>query len=248
MKKLQLPLLFLFCLVINALGADSKRQMTVSIYEVGDSIVDYDSNFKNLFHNWTGKNLSNASDFKLLNFTILETIADSSTLEFYSRLMTSRRMIGKASKSSDKTSKTGVSEKKYAVEPTQFSEDSLYTVKNLRIRKFYDDRKFFQEVKRIMSDDFSMREVKSGQIGVIKSPDLLSDDEYKALILEGAKAERAMMQLYFKQFVNIGDAVYVVHFRYMDKLYTDYVVCDSKTKKVKMDGFFKGVHLYVDVE
>ena len=206
MKKLQLPFLFLFCLVINALGADSKSHMTVSIYEVGDSIVDYDTNFRNLFHNWTGKNLTNASDYKLLNFTLLEAIADSSTLEFYSRLMTSRKMIGLGSKYSDKTTK-GISEVKYAVEPTQLSEDSLYTVKNLRIRKFYDDRKFFQEIKRITSDDFSIREVKSGQIGAIKSPDLLSDDEYKALIIEGAKAERVMMLLYFKQFVNIGDAV-----------------------------------------
>ena len=248
MKKLQLPFLFMFCLVINALGADSKRQMTMSIYEVGDSIVDYDTNFRNLFHNWTGKNLTNASDYKLLNFTFLETIADSSTLEFYSRLMTSTRMIGLAAKHSDKTSKTGISEIKYVVEPTQFSEDSLYTVKNLRIRKFYDDRKFFQEIKMITSDDFSMSELESGQIGAIKSPDLLSDDEYKALILEGTKGDRAIKQLYFKQFTNIGDAVYVVHFRYMDKLYSDYVVCDSKTKKVKIDGFFKGIQLYVDVE
>lgn len=248
MKKLQLSFIFLIYLVINALGADSKRQMTVSIYEVGDSIVDYDTNFRNLFHNWTGKYLANASDYKLLNYTFLETIADSSTLDFYVRLMTSGQMIGLESKSSDKTSSIGVSEKKYAVKPTQFSEDSLYNVKNLRIRKLYDDRNFFQEIKRIMSDDFSMREVKSGQIGVFKSPDLLSDDEYKALILEGAKAEKAMIQLYFQQLINIGDAVYVVHFRYMDKLYADYVVCDSNTKKVKIDGFFKGVQLCVDVE
>ena len=247
MKILLFPFIFLTCFVFNALSADSKRQMTMSIYEVGDSVVDYETNFRNLFHNWTGKNLTNASDYKLLNFAFLETIADSTILDFYSRLMTSRRMIGLGSKHSDITTK-GISEIKYAVEPTQFSEDSLYTVKNLRIRKFYDDRKFFQEIKRILSDDFSMREVKSGQIGAIKSPDLLSDDEYKAFIIEGTKAERAMMQLYFKQFVNIGDAVYVVHFRYMDKLYTDYVVCDFKTKKVKIDGFFKGVQLYVDVE
>lgn len=248
MKKLQLPILFLFCLVLNAMGADSKRQRTVSIYEVGDSIVDYDTNFKNLFHNWTSKNLTNASDYKLLNFTFLETIADSSLLDFYCRVLTSSsKWIGLGSAHSDKTTH-GISEIKYVVEPTQFNLDSLYTVKNPRLRKLYEDRSFVQEIKRLYSDDFNMSEVKLGKVGTVKSPDLLSDDEYKAFLLDVTKAERAMGQLYFKQFVNIGDAIYVVHFRYLDKFYSDYVVCDSKTKKVKFDGFFKGVDMYVDME
>jgi hypothetical protein len=247
MKKLQLPILFLFYLVINAMGANSKGQKIVSIYQVGDSIVNYDTNFTNLFRNWTDKNITNASDYKLLNYTFLETIADSSTLEFYSRLMTSNKMIGLGSKYSAETTKN-ISEVKYAVEPTQFSFDSLYTVKNPRLKRLYEDISFFQEIKRLYSDEFSMREVKREKIAAYKSPDLLTDEEYKVFLLNSTKVERMMAQLYFIEFVNIGDVVYAVHFKYLDKLYTDYVVCDSKTKKVKLDGFFKGVHMYVDLK
>lgn len=160
--------------------------------------------------------------------------------------MTSNKMFSLLSKKSESISITGVIEKKYTVEPHLFSVDSLFTVKNQRLRKLYEDRKFFLEILRITSDDFSMSEVKSGQVGVKKSPESMSDEEYKAYIVEGSKAERAMTQLYFKKLVNIGDAVYVVLFRYKGKLYSDYAVCDAKTKRVKVDGYFKGVSLWVD--
>lgn len=249
MKKVQILVFLIFYIVINAFGADSKKKVQMSFYEVGDSIVDYDTNFKNLFHNWTADNLTNAPDYKLLNYTYLETITDSTILDFYGIFMTTRaNMIGLSSKSSERMSLIGVREVKYAVEPTQFSLDSLFTVKNQRLRKLYEDRLFVHEIKRIYSDGFSMREDKPGKVAIYRSPDLLSDDEYKAFLLNAAKTERAMAQLYFQQFVHIGDAVYVVHFRYLNKLYSDYVVCDSKTKRVKIDGFFKRVHLWVDVE
>lgn len=248
MKNLHVLILFLFCFLIHVQGADSKRQRTVSIYEVGDSITEYDTNFKNLFHNWTSKNLTNASDYKLLNYTFLEAVTDSSILDFYCRVLTSNsKWVGLGSAHSDKTT-NGISEIKYVVEPTQSNLDSLYTVKDPRLRKLYEDRSFVQEIKRLYSEDFNMSEVKLGKVGTYKSPALLSDDEYKVYLLDATKAERAMMQFFFKQFVNIGDAIYVVHFRYLNKLYADYVVCDSKTKKVKLDGFFKGVNMYVDVE
>jgi hypothetical protein len=210
--------------------------------------VDYDTNFKNLFYNWTTDKLTNAADYKLLNYTFLETITDSTILDLYGRLMTSSKMFALSSKKSESTSLTGVTNEKYEVEPKLFSADSLFTVKNQRLRKLYEDRNFFLEIKRITSDDFSMREVKSVQVGANKSPDSMSDEEYKAFIVNGSKAERAMTQLYFQQIVNIGDAVYIVNFRYKGQLYSDYVVCDAKTKRVKFDEFFKNVCLWVDVE
>jgi hypothetical protein len=248
MKKLQVTFVIFFVLVINTLGADLKNQKSVTIYEIGDSIVDYDTNFKNLFRNWTTDKLNNASDYKLLNFAYLETITDSTILDFYGRLMTSFKMLSLSSKHSEKLSPIGEKIVKYAVEPTQLSFDSLFTVKDQRLRKLYEDRLFVKEIKRIYSDDFSMLEVEAGKVGTVRSPKSLSDNEYKAYLLDCTKAERAISQYYFKQIVNIGDAVYVVHFRYLNKLYTAYVVCDSKTKKVKIDGFFKGVQLLVDAE
>lgn len=248
MKKLQITAILLFNLVISASGADAKNQIQVSFYEIGDSIVNYDTSFKNLFHNWTTDKLTNAADYKLLNYTFLETINDSTVLDLYVRLMTSNKMFGLSSKKSESTSMNGVTENKYTVEPNLFSVDSLFTVKNQRLRKLYEDRKFLLEILRITSDDFCMSEVKSGQVVIKKSPESMNDEEYKAYIVEGSKAERAMAQLYFQKLVNIGDAVYVVNFRYKGKLYSDYVVCDAKTKKVKVDGYFKGVCLWVDVE
>lgn len=61
----------------------SYGQKVISIYELGDSLVDCETNFKNLFSNWTSENVTNADSYKLLKFSVVETITDSSRFIYY---------------------------------------------------------------------------------------------------------------------------------------------------------------------
>ncbi len=70
-------------------------QKTVPIYELGDSIIEYESNFKNLFKNWTPKNITNASDYVLENFSFIESISDSIVFNFYRNYFSSIETLSK---------------------------------------------------------------------------------------------------------------------------------------------------------
>ncbi|MCU4164121.1 hypothetical protein [Carboxylicivirga caseinilyticus] len=58
-------------------------QKTVPIYEFGDSIIEYETNFKNLSNNWIIKNITNADDYILEDFSFVETISDSIIFNHY---------------------------------------------------------------------------------------------------------------------------------------------------------------------
>lgn len=55
----------------------SYGQKNVSIYEHGDSLVNCEINFKNLYNNWTTLNVTNANSYKLLKYELVEIITDS---------------------------------------------------------------------------------------------------------------------------------------------------------------------------
>jgi hypothetical protein len=240
MKKIQIPVFLIFCIVINALGADSKKY-AVSIYEVGDSIVDYDTNFKNLFHNWTVDYIENAPDYKLQSYTFIETISDSSVFNYYCRYFTSQRMILSSIKFKSHSTKDGKSESKFAIEPHFFNSDVLFSSKNARVNKILEDRVFFNEVLRCYSDDFDVENAKLIPMKNFQSTDSLNDNDFKLYMLECIKTERTFGVLNFRRYTKIGDKVYAILFRYNGKLFTDYVICDSDSKKVISDSFFKQI-------
>jgi hypothetical protein len=41
-----------------------------------------------LFSNWNKENITNAEDFRLLNYSFVETITDTSTIDLYAKLFT----------------------------------------------------------------------------------------------------------------------------------------------------------------
>ncbi len=55
---------------------DTNTLLTVSIFELGDPIRDYEDNFKNLVKNWTKENVTNVDEYQLLDIDFVETILD----------------------------------------------------------------------------------------------------------------------------------------------------------------------------
>jgi hypothetical protein len=243
MKKIKIPVILIFCIVFNALGADSKRKVSLSIYEVGDSIVDYDTNFKNLFHNWTVNYIENAPDYKLQSYTFIETISDSSIYNYYCRYFTSQRMIITSIKFDSHSTNDGKIEEKYAIEPDFFTSDFLFSSENARVNKMLEDRLFLNEVLGLFSDEFDVENAKLVPLKYFQSSDTLNDTDFKQYILENFRAERTLCVLSFRRNTKIGDKVYAILFRYNGKLFTDYVICDSDSKKVISDSFFLEIKL-----
>lgn len=50
----------------------------------------------------------------------------------------------------------------------------------------------------------------------------------------------------YKANVRLEDVVYVVNFRYKDKVYADYVICDNETRTVRFDTFFGNIKMWVN--
>lgn len=249
MKKHILTLFIGMVFLVNTHAQNTDKMIDVPIYEYGDSIVSCETNFKNLFTNWTVKNITNAPDYKLLNYSFLESISDSVIFKVYSRLFTSStNMLGKGTKSSSRSTSYGSDENRFVIEPRYFTLKTLFSTKDKRVKKLFEDLGFTQEMWRMYSDDFIVNESKNGSFKFVNSPDSLSDAEYKKYILEGTRTERMMAYDYFKNQIKIGDLVYVIHFRYNGKLYSDYVVCDPDSKKVIFDSFFSSINIRVDAE
>ncbi len=61
----------------------SYGQKKVSIYELGDSITSCETNFNNLFTNWTANNITNADEYRFFGYSFLETITDSVRFNHY---------------------------------------------------------------------------------------------------------------------------------------------------------------------
>lgn len=76
-----------------------------------------------------------------------------------------------------------------------------------------------------------------------RSFDDLNMEEKRAFILEELLIERITLQSQFSQSVKIGDKVYVVAFRYKERPYQVYVVCDPSSNQVVWDHFFINIRI-----
>jgi hypothetical protein len=81
----------------NIIGKSSDKFDLVNIYEFGKPLVSCETNFENLFNNFKNlKNLFvdrnepvyNSEDISLRNFFLIETIADTGTIDLYAKSLT----------------------------------------------------------------------------------------------------------------------------------------------------------------
>ena len=85
-----------------------------NLYEFGEPLTTCEANFRNLFNNWNGTNITNIEDYSLINFAFVETIKDSSAIEFYSKLLTDdKSLAGSVKKGSYSSFKDNISTKRF---------------------------------------------------------------------------------------------------------------------------------------
>lgn len=58
-------------------------QRKASIYELGNPVADCETNFENLFANWTFRHVTNADSYDLIKYSYVESITDSLKFNHY---------------------------------------------------------------------------------------------------------------------------------------------------------------------
>jgi len=119
-------------------------QKNGSIYEVGDSIVNYETNFENLIKNWTTDNITNADEYTSFRYAFVETITDSIRYKYYRNYFTGDEVVS-ASTSRYFGVKDGLKYYRFFIRP------------GYAYSEFYDTRGMTEKQKTIMSEDFRQK-------------------------------------------------------------------------------------------
>jgi hypothetical protein len=159
MNKLILSVLFL---IINISVFSQKKTdliMTmldnfVPIYEIGSPLTSCESNFENLFKNWTAVNVTNAHEYELLDFKFVETIADTKRYNYYRNYFSGGEPVGSSisTKSSTKGSYKTLNGKR-VLEETKIYE--RFVKPTFIFSEFFDQRGSSEETKKILSEEFT---------------------------------------------------------------------------------------------
>lgn len=136
MKKKSTITILIFLQAICMYG-----QKNVSIYELGDSIENYETNFENLIHNWTTDNISNADEYRLFRYAFVETITDSVRYNYYRNYFSGAEILGGSTRS-ESGEKNGHRFRKFYIRPGYAHSE------------FFDTRGMTEKQKTILSDDF----------------------------------------------------------------------------------------------
>ncbi len=113
----------------------------VSIYELGDSIKNYEDNFKNLVRNWKKEYITNAEKYTLKEIYFVEVINGSERYNYWRNYFTSDKPVSR-SMSGRKSIDKEKSIYELIIEPGY-----LYS-------EFYDSRGMSKEIQAILTDDF----------------------------------------------------------------------------------------------
>ena len=119
-------------------------QKTVSIYELGDSIVNCETNFENLINNWTTNNVTNADEYKLFRYAYLETITDSTRYIYYRNYFSGDKRLS-SSTSGGSGERNGKRYHIFYIKPAKASGE------------FFDTNNMTEKQKEIMSDEFRQK-------------------------------------------------------------------------------------------
>ncbi|WP_298650163.1 hypothetical protein [uncultured Proteiniphilum sp.] len=135
MKKL------FFIAILLAQWTVSYSQDKVSIYESGEPVRDYETNFKNLINNWTPKNVTNAGEYDLLECSFVETLDDSTRYKFYRNYFSGEEALYSSILGRDGGDSKG-------------KIHELYIRPGYLYAELYDTRGMTPEQKTLLSEDF----------------------------------------------------------------------------------------------
>ncbi|MFB6341275.1 hypothetical protein ACE1ET_06115 [Saccharicrinis sp. FJH62] len=128
------------------------------IYEFGDSVVNYETNFKNLFENWKPNHITNADDYALLSFSYVETISSPIVLHYYRNYFSGDQLIT-SSKFKKSVSNQFENHHEFYIQPSYLSQS------------FVDTTRMSVESKRIFTSDFTkqINQLMSAEINIDSS-------------------------------------------------------------------------------
>lgn len=114
----------------------------VSIYELGDSIRDYEDNFKNLVKNWTKEYITNAEKYTLKKINFVEVITGSEQYNYWRNYFTSDKPVSRSMSKRTGIDADGKRIYELIIEPGYF------------YNEFYDSRGMSEEMQAILTEDF----------------------------------------------------------------------------------------------
>lgn len=150
-------------LFISSLGAYSQTTQDsitnlilgnpVPIYEFGASLTSCETNFENLIKNWNTKNITNAREYELLDFTFVETIADTTRYNHYRNYFSGAEPVYCSMASfSSKSSKLKALNGKPCNEETEISE--RFVRPGYIHRELFDQRGLPEEARKMFTEEF----------------------------------------------------------------------------------------------
>ena len=147
-------ILLVWCLIMQVSFLHGQR--TVSIYELGDSITDCETNFKNLFANWTSHNITNASSYNLLKYSYVETITDSTRFNYYRNYFSGIEPVYRSGASRYQSSSNGGDIREFFIKPG-FIYGEYFDQRGLppAAREIFTDE-FISKAKGILMSDFNI--------------------------------------------------------------------------------------------
>lgn len=138
--------LFITLLILNSmfcLNAQDQR----SIYEVGKTVVDCETNFENLITNWTSNNITNSEEYKYIRYAYIETINDSLKYNYYRNFFSGPEVLY-CSNSRSSGEKNGHKFQKVYIRP------------GYKHAELYDVRGLFERAKEILTDSVRAKAIK----------------------------------------------------------------------------------------
>lgn len=131
-------ILFTF-LFVQSIGLEAQ---SVSIYELGYPITDYEDNFKNLLRNWTKKNITNIEDFELSDIYFVEVLTSRDRYNHYRNFFSSDKSLHAATRG------------RKSMDTKGNKIEELYIQPGYRYAEFYDTRGMNDSIRNILSDNF----------------------------------------------------------------------------------------------
>lgn len=150
-------------LFISSLGAYSQTKQDsitnfilgnpLPIYEFGAPLTSCETNFENLFKNWNPGNITNAREYELLDFSFIETIADTTRYNYYRNYFSGGEPVYSSVAFFDfKGSKLKNLNGKTYNEETEISE--RFVRPGYIHSELFDQRGLPAEAKKILSEEF----------------------------------------------------------------------------------------------
>lgn len=222
------------------------QQITKTLYQFPDSVTTCEANFRNLFHNWTDKYVTNANEFELLNYCFVEEIADYDKYKYYLNYCSSNKYLGASKRGRTWQHVSHLVNTRGAETLVRvyrnFDESIDTTDRPASIIALIHDDSFQKELLQLWNNELEFEAEDKAELEKSYSVNIdeMTADELKKCLFENVKMRRFDIEERFRSEVKLDDLVYAILFRFRGELFTHFVICSGETKQVVYDSVFSG--------